>query len=275
MAKMTKAEMEAFKKKNFNLKIKVTETQLDKLRKEGTPTKAIAKYKNDPAMREALNRFYGKARIDKAVKDSGGTTGSTGVVPRPGSTVTVKPTTPIKNNGGGTRGGPGSRIPKPPRGGPGSTTGRRDGSSRGSAPITIKPGNVKPTPPKFGPPVSNRPGPAPANRPGPRPADRPGPKPGNRPGPAPANRPGPKPADRPGPKPGNRPGPKPGNRPGNNKPKIKPTPKPTPSSTMKPNRIGPSIANRPGPSASNRPGPSAANRPGPKPSNRPSGWYKG
>ena len=63
--KMTKAEMEAFKKKNFDKSKKVSSAQLDKLRKEGTPAKAIAKYKNDPAMREALNRFYGKDRVSK------------------------------------------------------------------------------------------------------------------------------------------------------------------------------------------------------------------
>lgn len=56
-----------FKAKNFNMKVRVTESQLDKLRKEGTPTKAIAKYKNDASMREALNRFYGKDRVAKAI----------------------------------------------------------------------------------------------------------------------------------------------------------------------------------------------------------------
>ena len=64
-----------WKKKNFNMKVNVSEAQLNKLRKEGTPTKAIAKYKNDPSMREALNRFYGKSRVDKAI-------GSTPVKPK-------------------------------------------------------------------------------------------------------------------------------------------------------------------------------------------------
>jgi hypothetical protein len=105
MAKMTKAEMEAFKKKNFNMKVKVTEAQLNKLRKEGTPTKAIAKYKNDPSMLEALNRFYGKDRVKKA---GGGSTGSTST----------------SSSTGSVRGGPGAKMPKPPAGGPGSKTGR-------------------------------------------------------------------------------------------------------------------------------------------------------
>jgi hypothetical protein len=99
MAKMTKAEMDAFKKKNFDLTKKVTEVQLDKLRKEGTPTKAIAKYKNDPAMREALNRFYGKDRVSKTI----------------GSGNTTKSNLPPGK-------GPGNTRPKPPMGkGPGNT----------------------------------------------------------------------------------------------------------------------------------------------------------
>ena len=101
---MTKAEMEAFKKKNFDLTKKVTEAQLNKLRKEGTPAQAIAKYKNDPSMREALNRFYGKKRVGEVVADP----------KRPSSGL------------GAVRGGPGAKMPKPPRGGPGSKT-RRDG----------------------------------------------------------------------------------------------------------------------------------------------------
>jgi hypothetical protein len=71
---LSKAQQDAWKKANFNKSVKVTEAQLDKLRKEGTPTKAIAKYKNDPTMREALNRFYGKKRVD-ATPGSGSTTG--------------------------------------------------------------------------------------------------------------------------------------------------------------------------------------------------------
>jgi hypothetical protein len=71
---MSKAKQDAWKKANFNKSVKVTEAQLDKLRKEGTPTKAIAKYKNDPAMREALNRFYGKKKVD-GIAGTGSTTG--------------------------------------------------------------------------------------------------------------------------------------------------------------------------------------------------------
>jgi len=112
MAKMTKAQMEAFKKKNFDKSKKVTEAQLDKLRKEGTPDKAIAKYKNDPAMREALNRFYGKDRVTKA-----GGSGSSSSQPS----------------------GPGGKMPKRPAGGPGAKMTARDG--RGG----VKSSTAKPT----------------------------------------------------------------------------------------------------------------------------------
>jgi hypothetical protein len=109
MAKMTKSEMDAFKKKNFDLTKKVTEAQLDKLRKEGTPTKAIAKYKNDPTMREALNRFYGKDRVGSVVAD-----------PKRSSLPPGK--------------GPGNTRSKPPMGkGPGNT---RKPSSSTSKPVS-------------------------------------------------------------------------------------------------------------------------------------------
>lgn len=94
MAKMTKAEMDAFKKKNFDLTKKVTKSQLDKLRAEKTPEKAIAKYKNDPTMTEALNRFYGKTRV---------------------GSVTVTPVKPVT--------GPGGKMPARPAGGPGAKGG--------------------------------------------------------------------------------------------------------------------------------------------------------
>jgi hypothetical protein len=64
---LTPAQQAAWKKKNFNMKVKVTETQLDKLRAKKTPEKAIAAYKGDPKMREALYRFYGKDRVNKAI----------------------------------------------------------------------------------------------------------------------------------------------------------------------------------------------------------------
>lgn len=118
MAKMTKAQMEAFKKKNFDKSKKVTEAQLDKLRKEGTPEKAIAKYKNDPSMREALNRFYGKDRVGKT----------------PGSTSTT----------GTVRGGPGAKMPKRPAGGPGAKMTTRDGRG-GAKSSTYKPAGNKPS----------------------------------------------------------------------------------------------------------------------------------
>ena len=60
---MSKTQQEKWKKDNFSSSVKVTAADLAKLRAEKTPEKAIAKYKNDPKMREALNRFYGKARV--------------------------------------------------------------------------------------------------------------------------------------------------------------------------------------------------------------------
>ena len=120
---MSKTQQEKWKKDNFSSSVKVTAADLAKLRAEKTPEKAIAKYKNDPKMREALNRFYGKARVGSATG-----TGS-------GSSSTTKP------------GGPGAKMPKPPMGGPGSKTGR-DGrvsaskktvtmGSRTGGPITV------------------------------------------------------------------------------------------------------------------------------------------
>ena len=113
--KMTKAQMEAFKKKNFDKTKKVSKDQLDKLRKEGTPEKAIAKYKNDPAMREALNRFYGKDRVSKAAGSSSSSTPS---------------------------GGPGAKMPKRPSGGPGAKMTARDGRG-GAKSSTAKPTSSK------------------------------------------------------------------------------------------------------------------------------------
>lgn len=95
---LTKAQQEAWKKKNFDRSTKVTEAQLNKLRKEGTPAKAIAKYKNDPSMREALNRFYGKDRV--------GAVSSTAAANKPKGS------------------GPGNTRPKDKRGGPGAKTGK-------------------------------------------------------------------------------------------------------------------------------------------------------
>jgi hypothetical protein len=118
MAKMTKAQMEAFKKKNFDKSKSVSKAQLDKLRKEGTPDKAIAKYKNDPAMREALNRFYGKDRVTKA-----GGSGSSSSQPS----------------------GPGGKMPKRPAGGPGAKMTARDGRGGGAKSSTSKPTSNKPS----------------------------------------------------------------------------------------------------------------------------------
>lgn len=97
---MSKAKQDAWKKANFDSSTKVTTAQLDKLRAAKTPDAAIAKYKNDPAMREALNRFYGKAKVNAA----GGSGSSTSTRERP-------------------RGGPGAKMEPRPKGGPGARTG--------------------------------------------------------------------------------------------------------------------------------------------------------
>lgn len=95
---MSKTKQDAWKKANFDSSTKVTAAQLDKLRAEKTPEKAIAKYKNDPAMREALNRFYGKTRV---------------------GSVTPTPST--------QPGGPGAKMPGRPAGGPGAKMPAADG----------------------------------------------------------------------------------------------------------------------------------------------------
>ena len=107
---MSKAKQDAWKKANFDKSTKVTEAQLTKLRQAGTPTAAIAKYKNDPAMREALNRFYGKDRVSKAV----------------GSSSSSSPA--LAGSKGPVRGGPGAKMRPRPAGGPGARTGK-DGRS--------------------------------------------------------------------------------------------------------------------------------------------------
>jgi hypothetical protein len=99
---LSKAQQEKWKKENFSSATKVTSADLDKLRAEKTPEKAIAKYKNDPKMREALNRFYGKARVGQVTGGS-----------------TTQP------------GGPGSKMPGRPAGGPGAKGGA-DGRVKGS-----------------------------------------------------------------------------------------------------------------------------------------------
>ena len=119
---MSKAKQDAWKKANFDSSTKVTAAQLDKLRAAKTPAAAIAKYKNDPAMREALNRFYGKAKVTAAA--GGSSTASTG----PGSGG--------ENSGSGSssryRGGPGAK-PRPPRSGSGSGSSSSSSSSGGSS----------------------------------------------------------------------------------------------------------------------------------------------
>jgi hypothetical protein len=84
---LTKTQQADWKKKNFDTSKNVTEAQIKKLRSAGTPDKAIAKYKNDPAMREALNRFYGKARVAKV---AGTSTASTSAGPKAPSKHPVK-----------------------------------------------------------------------------------------------------------------------------------------------------------------------------------------
>jgi hypothetical protein len=110
---MSKAKQDAWKKANFDSSTKVTSAQLDKLRAEKTPEKAIAKYKNDPAMREALNRFYGKSRV---------------------GSVTSTPST--------AAGGPGAKMPGRPQGGPGAKLGG-DGRVKKTAQVNPGRGNTR------------------------------------------------------------------------------------------------------------------------------------
>jgi hypothetical protein len=117
---MSKAKQDAWKKANFDSSTKVTTAQLDKLRAEKTPEKAIAKYKNDPAMREALNRFYGKTRVGSAPSTGSGTgKGSGGENAGPGLSSS-------------TRGGPGAK-PRQPR----SSTATRTYGTRTGGNITV------------------------------------------------------------------------------------------------------------------------------------------
>jgi hypothetical protein len=113
MAKSKKVSSD-WKKKNYNSSVKVSEAEVQKLRAAGSKSAAIKKYGSDPKMREALNRFYGKAEVTRLAGGSASSSSST--------------TTP--------RGGPGAKMPKKPVGGPGAKMTARDG--RGAA--TSKPG---------------------------------------------------------------------------------------------------------------------------------------
>lgn len=70
-------EYEQWRKKNFNLNVKVPQSAIDKLMKGGTPSANIKKYAgtNDKVMREAMNRFYGKGWEKKAPGFKGGSNG--------------------------------------------------------------------------------------------------------------------------------------------------------------------------------------------------------
>lgn len=78
---------EDWRKKNFNLNIKVPQSAIDKLMKGGTPSANIKKYAgtDNKVMREAMNRFYGKGWEKKAP-------GAT-----PGGSKPKSPTTPPRN----------------------------------------------------------------------------------------------------------------------------------------------------------------------------------
>lgn len=98
-------------------KIKVSEATVNKLRK-GTMAGNLAKAKGaSPEMKEALIRFYGAKRVAAAI-------GKTG----PGSVKKPKPFTSSANQKEDRKtmtspkptGGPGSKMPKAPRGGPGA-----------------------------------------------------------------------------------------------------------------------------------------------------------
>jgi hypothetical protein len=114
MAKSKKVSSD-WKKNNYSPVIKVSEAQVQKLRDAGTKSAAIKKYGSDPKMREALNRFYGKAEVTRLV---GGSASSSS-----------KPS------------GPGGKMPSRPAGGPGSKMTSRDGrgaKSSSKTPTTSK-----------------------------------------------------------------------------------------------------------------------------------------
>jgi hypothetical protein len=65
---LTPAQQAAWKKKNFNTKVSVPQSAIDKLMAGKTKSNNIKKYAGtkSPVMREAMNRFYGKG-WDKGV----------------------------------------------------------------------------------------------------------------------------------------------------------------------------------------------------------------
>jgi hypothetical protein len=135
---LSKAQQDAWKKANFNKSVKVTEAQLDKLRKEGTPTKAIAKYKNDPAMREALNRFYGKKKVDGIAGTGSTTGGDKSKLPPgkgPGYTRTKGPG-PNYIGAGNVANYKTKKLPNDPRGG-GNLTGSRGKEGLGTRKVSM------------------------------------------------------------------------------------------------------------------------------------------
>lgn len=81
---------EDWRKKNFNLNVKVPQSAIDKLMKGGTPSANIKKYAgtDNKVMREAMNRFYGKGWEKKAPGSTPGNGGGS----KPKS-----PTTPPRN----------------------------------------------------------------------------------------------------------------------------------------------------------------------------------
>jgi hypothetical protein len=92
-------EFEQFRKKNFNLGVKVPQSAIDKLMKGGTPSANIKKYAgtNNAVMREAMNRFYGKGWEKKAPGlggKSGGNSGNGGTKSGPVSPRIAETTKP-------------------------------------------------------------------------------------------------------------------------------------------------------------------------------------
>lgn len=79
-------EFEDWRKKNFNLNVRVPQSAIDKLMAGKTPSNNIRKYAgtNDKVMREAMNRFYGKGWEKKApgFKSGGSATKPGPVSPR-------------------------------------------------------------------------------------------------------------------------------------------------------------------------------------------------
>lgn len=89
-------EFEDWRKKNFNLSVKVPQSAIDKLMAGKTPSNNIKKYAgtNNAVMREAMNRFYGKGWEKKAPGFNGKSGGNSGTKSGPMSPRIAETTKP-------------------------------------------------------------------------------------------------------------------------------------------------------------------------------------